>query len=96
MTYGKQIAASALEFATSSFTFWKQTGAVYEAENPRDPDSKTGRTREALKSKVTWLFCFFVFGYVGAEGKSPFLILLPIPRRSHGTNNQQSRSAAGS
>ncbi|KAG4414182.1 hypothetical protein IFR04_012669 [Cadophora malorum] len=65
--YYIMIAASALEFATSSFTFWKQTGAVYEAENPRDPDSKTGRTREALKSKVTWLFCFFVFGYVGAE-----------------------------
>ncbi|KAK2626010.1 hypothetical protein QTJ16_004272 [Diplocarpon rosae] len=60
-------AGSALELATSASTFWKQTGAVYEAENPRDPDSKTGRTREALKSKVTWLFCFFVFGYVGAE-----------------------------
>ncbi|CAL3968648.1 unnamed protein product [Diplocarpon coronariae] len=65
--YYIMIAASAVEFVTSAYTFWKQTGAAYEAENPRDPDSKTGRTREALRSKVTWLFCFFVFGYVGAE-----------------------------
>ncbi|PBP26996.1 major facilitator superfamily transporter [Diplocarpon rosae] len=61
------IAGSAVELATSASTFGKQTGAVYEAENPRDPDSKSGRTREALKSTVTWLFCFFVCGYVGAE-----------------------------
>ncbi|KAH9210752.1 major facilitator superfamily domain-containing protein [Leptodontidium sp. 2 PMI_412] len=65
--YYIMIAVSAVEFFTSSFTFWKQTGAVYEAENPRDPNSNTGRTRQALKSKVTWLFCFFIFAYVGAE-----------------------------
>ncbi|KAI9047891.1 hypothetical protein LZ554_007693 [Drepanopeziza brunnea f. sp. 'monogermtubi'] len=65
--YYIMITGSAVELATSSFTFRKQTGAVYEAENPRDPDSKTGRTREALRSKITWLFCLFIFGYVGAE-----------------------------
>ncbi|KAI6708720.1 hypothetical protein JHW43_008763 [Diplocarpon mali] len=40
--YYIMIAASAVEFVTSASTFWKQTGAAYEAENPRDPDSKTG------------------------------------------------------
>ncbi|KAL2064433.1 hypothetical protein VTL71DRAFT_4927 [Oculimacula yallundae] len=65
--YYIMIAVSVVEFVTSASTFWKQSGAVYEAENPRDPNSKTGRTREALKSRITWLFCFFVFTYVGAE-----------------------------
>jgi fucose permease len=52
---------------TSASTFWKQTGAVYQSENPRDPNSTTGRTREALKNKLTWIFALFIFGYVGAE-----------------------------
>jgi fucose permease len=55
---------------TSTWTFWKQTGSVYQQENPQDPNSTTGRTREALKNKVTWFFALFIFGYVGAEGMS--------------------------
>ncbi|CZT51660.1 related to tetracycline resistance proteins [Rhynchosporium secalis] len=65
--YYLMIAAASVEFLTCATTFWKQTGAMYEAENPRDPSSKTGRTRQAMKSRITWLFCFFVFAYVGAE-----------------------------
>jgi hypothetical protein len=56
---------------TSSITFWKQTGAVYKLENPTDSNSDGGRTREAIKNKVTWIFAIFIFGYVGAEGKFP-------------------------
>lgn len=64
-------AASAVEFATSVATFWTQTGAVYLAENPTnsgDDEGKSGRTRQVLKNRLSWLFAFFIFGYCGAEG----------------------------
>jgi hypothetical protein len=64
-----QISASSVELATSAFTFWSQTGQIYQLENPVDPNTKKGRTREALNNKVTWIFALFIFGYVGAEGK---------------------------
>jgi fucose permease len=70
-----KVGASALELATSTYTFWTQTGAVYQQENPQDPNAKTGRTREALKNKVTWLFALFIFGYVGAEGALSFPLI---------------------
>ena len=63
-----QIGTSAIEIVTSSITFWKQTGAIYKLENPTDSNSDSGRTREAIKNKVTWIFAAFIFGYVGAEG----------------------------
>jgi hypothetical protein len=59
---------SGIELITSTWAFWAQTGAVYAAENPRDANAKTGRMREALSNKLTWIFAAFVFGYVGAEG----------------------------
>lgn len=62
-----QIGTSTLELITSSITFWKQTGGIYAVENPRDPASSTGRTREALRNKLTWIFALFIFGYMGAE-----------------------------
>ena len=52
----------------STWAFWNQTGEVYQQENPRDPTSDTGRTRQALKNKLTWILAFFTFAYVGAEG----------------------------
>jgi hypothetical protein len=64
---------SAVELVTSAFTFWKQTGKVYELENPVDRNTKGGRTGEALKNKATWIFAIFIFGYVGSEGKFPLL-----------------------
>ena len=68
-----QIGTSTIELVTSSITFWKQTGAVYQFENPTNSNSDSGRTREAIKNKVTWIFAVFIFGYVGAEGMFPFL-----------------------
>ena len=61
-------AASAVESVTSVATFWTQTGAVYLAENPTKTGAKSGRTRQVLKNKLSWIFAFFVFGYCGAEG----------------------------
>lgn len=64
-----QIGGASLELASSVWSFWKQTGQVYQLENPRDPNSSTGRTRQALKNRLTWIFALFTFGYVGIEGK---------------------------
>ena len=67
----QQVGGAAIELLTSTLAFWKQTGRVYQAEHPRDPTSKTGSTREALKNPLTWIFALFIFGYMGAEGTSP-------------------------
>ena len=68
----KKVAASTVELVTSAAAFWKQTGAIYLAENP-NPTSGKGRTRQALSNKFTWIFVFFMFGYCGLEGRSPIL-----------------------
>ncbi|OHE99912.1 hypothetical protein CORC01_04813 [Colletotrichum orchidophilum] len=65
--YYVMTAASAVELVTLIATFWTQTGAVYLAENPTESGGKSGRTRQALKNKLSWIFAFFVFGYCGAE-----------------------------
>ncbi|KAI9739949.1 MAG: hypothetical protein M1818_005005 [Claussenomyces sp. TS43310] len=65
--YYIMIAGSAIELVTTTIAFWEQTGEVYQKENPRDINAKTGRTRQALKNTLTWIFALFIFGYVGAE-----------------------------
>ncbi|KAK4994022.1 hypothetical protein LTR66_005866 [Elasticomyces elasticus] len=66
--YYIMVGVSAVEFFSSLFTFWAQTGAIYLAENPREAGATTGRTREALKNRVTWIFALFIFVYCGMEG----------------------------
>jgi nitrate/nitrite transporter NarK len=90
-----QIGASALELTTSAWTFWKQTGSVYQAENPQDPNAKTGRTREALKNRVTWLFALFIFGYVGAEVSLGGWIVVFMTKIRHASSFASGASATG-
>ncbi|RMZ87877.1 hypothetical protein DV736_g4897, partial [Chaetothyriales sp. CBS 134916] len=59
--------ASVVELVGLTVTFWPMTGKVYRTEYPRDPEAKGGRTREALRNKVTWLCSFFFFTYLGVE-----------------------------
>jgi hypothetical protein len=66
---------SALEFVGLTAVFWRKTGKVYRLEHPRDDDAKGGTTREALKSKITWICSLFFFTYMGVEGTSPFSTL---------------------
>ncbi|PNP49715.1 hypothetical protein THARTR1_09483 [Trichoderma harzianum] len=68
--YYIMVSASALELGVSTTTFWTQTGKVYLSENPHQKageNATSGRTREALKSKLTWFFSLFIFLYVGTE-----------------------------
>ncbi|EXJ60585.1 hypothetical protein A1O7_04738 [Cladophialophora yegresii CBS 114405] len=62
--------ASVLELVGLTVTFWRKTGAVYRLEHPRETttEAKGGRTREALKSKITWICSLFFFTYMGVEG----------------------------
>lgn len=64
-----KVGGSLIELVVTTTAFWRQTGEVFRMENPRDPNVKVGRTREALSNKLTWIFAIFVLGYVGAEGK---------------------------
>ncbi|KAN0095894.1 MFS general substrate transporter [Hyaloscypha variabilis] len=93
--YYIMIGASALELITSTYTFWAQTGAVYQAENPQSPTAKTGRTRGALKNKVTWLFALFIFGYVGAEVSLGGWIITFMSTVRHANALASSASATG-
>jgi fucose permease len=62
-----QIGLSVLELIGLSSFFWRNNGASYRAQHARESESGAG-TREALKSKVTWLCAAFFFCYMGVEG----------------------------
>jgi hypothetical protein len=66
-----KIGASVVEFVGLSTTFWRETGEKYRIEHPRETDATGGRTKEALKSKITWLCAAFFFVYMGIEGSFP-------------------------
>lgn len=58
---------AALELVTSGWAFWLQTAAKHREETARLSDDQSGRTREALKNRVTWILMLYFFAYVGAE-----------------------------
>jgi hypothetical protein len=67
-----QIGISVVEWVGLTVSFWQMTGAVYQAEHAANNAEGSGAgTREALKSKVTWLCALFFFAYMGVEGMSP-------------------------
>ncbi|KAL6364696.1 hypothetical protein LRP88_00667 [Fusarium phalaenopsidis] len=65
--YYVMIGISVVELVGLAVTFWHKTGEVYRAEHVRENDSGGAGTREALKSKVTWLCSLFFFAYMGVE-----------------------------
>jgi fucose permease len=62
---------AAIELATSTTAFWRETGAAFRAANPRTSGTKDNRMKEALirlpHARVTWLCALFLLGYVGIE-----------------------------
>lgn len=68
--YYVMIGASVLEWVGLTLSFWKRTGEVYRMEHAREngaDEKKGGRTREALKSRITWTCAAFFFTYMGIE-----------------------------
>ncbi|KAG7141249.1 hypothetical protein HYQ46_007855 [Verticillium longisporum] len=57
----------AISWVGLTITFWHKTGAVYRAEHPRQDGAKGAGTKDALKSKVTWMCALFFFTYMGVE-----------------------------
>ncbi len=62
---------AAITPAPSVTAFYKATGAVFRANNPRTTDTKDNRMKEALvrlpNARVTWICALFLLGYVGVE-----------------------------
>lgn len=60
-----------IELVVSTTAFWKATGAVFRANNPRTGGGKDNRMKEALirlpHARVTWICAIFLLGYVGIE-----------------------------
>lgn len=69
--YYCMIVFAAIELATSLWSFWSETGAVFRAKHPRTSDQTGNRMKEALltmpSARVTWLCALFLLGYVGVE-----------------------------
>ncbi|KAI5459001.1 major facilitator superfamily domain-containing protein [Mariannaea sp. PMI_226] len=63
--YYVMVGMSAVELVGLTVTFWPKNGDVYRAEHTHE--SSGAGTREALKSKVTWLAAVFFFAYMGVE-----------------------------
>ncbi|OAQ67685.1 major facilitator superfamily transporter [Pochonia chlamydosporia 170] len=65
--YYVMIGISFLELVGLTAAFWDKPGSVYRAEHTNDSESSGAGTREAIKSKVTWLCAAFFFTYMGVE-----------------------------
>ncbi|KFA68299.1 hypothetical protein S40285_07219 [Stachybotrys chlorohalonatus IBT 40285] len=65
--YYVMIGVSVLEWVGLTITFWHKTGAVYRAEHAREDNSTSAGTRDAVRSKATWLLALFFFTYMGVE-----------------------------
>lgn len=65
--YYMMSAAAFVEWVTSVLAFWPQNAAKYREETSRQSEEQGGRTREAVKNRVTWLCAAFFLTYMGAE-----------------------------
>jgi hypothetical protein len=64
-----KIGITVVEWVGLTVAFWRMTGAVYRVEHANNSEGTGAGTREALKSKVTWLCALFFFAYMGVEGE---------------------------
>ena len=69
--YYVMIAAACVELATSAWSFWGASAAIYRENNARTSEAGGSRLKEAtLKmpaARVTWCCALFLIGYVGIE-----------------------------
>lgn len=65
--YYMMAAGAVIELAVCLAAFWQQTGQDLRDEHPQVAGTKTGRTKQAIQSKLTWVVSTFLFGYVGIE-----------------------------
>lgn len=58
----------AAEMAFGTTVFWSDTGKKYRDEAQEKDGETTGKTRQALKQKTTWILSAYLLMYVGIEG----------------------------
>ncbi|KAH6665026.1 major facilitator superfamily domain-containing protein [Halenospora varia] len=93
--YYVMIGMSGIELILLTLAFWKQTGAVYQQENPSVNTAKSGRTREALRNPLTWIFALFIFGYMGAEVSLGGWIIVFMTKVRSASSFQSGATATG-
>ena len=60
---------SVLELGLGSIVWWSETAQTFRQ---KIAGNKKNRTKDALKEKIMWICCVFMFCYVGVEGQSVF------------------------
>lgn len=61
------LALAGVELITGVTSFWAEDGASFQRKNADEAAAGGGRTRAALKSRVTWTIAVFLLIYVGVE-----------------------------
>ena len=61
------IGVVALEICACTWAFWEETGRKYCEDNSSADNDEKGKTRLALRQKVTWILAAFLLAYVGTE-----------------------------
>ncbi|KAL3473515.1 major facilitator superfamily domain-containing protein [Aspergillus californicus] len=66
--YFTLVGGSAMELVSSGLLFWPENAQRFRANNTKTPGgTQDSRTKEAVKSPVTWILALFLFAYMGVE-----------------------------
>lgn len=84
-----------LEMCGGTWAFWKETGLKYRDDNSNADSDEKGKTRLALKQKVTWILAIFLLAYVGTEVSLGGWIVTFMIRVRHGQPFASGMTATG-
>ncbi|KAK5993095.1 Bypass of stop codon 6-like protein [Cladobotryum mycophilum] len=94
--YFVMLGVSGLELVGLTVVFWDKTGAIYQKETAHQNAGSSGAgTREALKSRVTWLCSLFFFCYIGIEVSLGGWIVTFMQNVRHASRYNSGISATG-
>lgn len=85
----------ALEICAGPWAFWEETGLKYRDDNSSADSDEKGKTRLALKQKVTWICAVFLLAYVGTEVSLGGWIVTFMIRVRHGQPFASGLTATG-
>ncbi|CAD6586200.1 MAG: hypothetical protein ASARMPREDX12_002296 [Alectoria sarmentosa] len=84
-----------LEICGGTWAFWKETGLKYRDDNSTADSDEKGKTRLALKQRVTWICAAFLLAYVGTEVSLGGWIVTFMIRIRHGQPFASGMTATG-
>ena len=89
------IGVVALEICGGTWAFWNESGLKYRDDNSSADSDEKGKTRLALKQKVTWICAAFLLAYVGTEVSLGGWIVTFMIRVRHGQPFASGMTATG-